>query len=62
MKNQYITAQCQNMISIMQTFSAACELAALEDDGAVSSAEEKSLQRIRAAAKRFQKELEKVIN
>lgn len=62
MKNQYITAQCQNMISIMQTLSAACELAALEDDGAVSSAEEKSLQRIRAAAQRFQKELEKVIN
>lgn len=62
MKNQYISAQCKNMISVINTFTAACELAALEDDGAISGAEEKSLRKVRTAAKRFQAELEKVIN
>lgn len=62
MENQYIFAQCKNMISVIDTFTAACELAALEDDGAVSGSEEKALRKVRTAAKRFQKELEKVIN
>lgn len=62
MKNQYISAQCKIMISVINTFTTACELAALEDDGAISSAEEKSLRKVRTAAKRFQAELEKVIN
>lgn len=62
MKNQYMTAQCQNMISVINAFSKACELAALEDDGTVSKAEEKALRNIRSAARRFQKELQKAID
>lgn len=61
MKNQYISAQCKNMVSVLITFTEACELAALEDDGVMSCAEEKSLWKLRTAAKRFQKELEEII-
>lgn len=61
MKNQYISAQCKNMISMLNAFAAACELAALEDDGTISGTEEKSLRKVRTAAKRFQNELEKII-
>lgn len=61
MENQYMTAQCRNMIAILQTFLAACELASLEDDGVLSRAEEKALQKIRASAGRFQADLERII-
>ena len=61
MENQYMTAQCRNMIVILQTFLTACELASLEDGGVLSRAEEKALQKIRASAGRFQAELEKII-
>lgn len=60
MNNPYIKAQCQNMISVLAAFSTACELAAYEDDGALSKEEFRQLRKIRAAATRFQAELQRV--
>lgn len=61
MENQYMQAQCRNMITMIAAFSQACELAAKEDDGVLSRAEERELRKIRAAAQRFQGELTRVI-
>lgn len=61
MENQYMTAQCRNMLVVLQTFLTACELASLEDDGALSHAEEKVLRKIRSSAGRFQADLEKIV-
>ncbi len=61
MKNKYMRAQCQNMLSVISAFSQACGLAALEDDGARSKAEERELRKIRAAAVRFQGELARIM-
>lgn len=60
MDNPYIKAQCQNMISVLDAFSTACELAAYGDDGAISKEELRQLRKIRAAAARFQAELQRV--
>lgn len=61
MENQYMQAQCRNMITMIAAFSQACELAAKEDDGVLSRAEERELRKIRAAAQRFQGELTRVM-
>ncbi len=61
MKNKYMRAQCQTMLSVISVFSQACELAALGDDGARSKAEERELRKIRAAAERFQGELARIM-
>lgn len=61
MENQYMQAQCRNMIAMIATFSQACELAAREDDGILSRAEERELKKIQAAAIRFKGELSKVM-
>lgn len=61
MDNQYMQAQCRNMIASIAAFSQACELAAKEDDGVLSRAEERELRKIRAAAQRFQGELARVM-
>lgn len=59
MNNPYLKAQCQNMVSALAAFSTACELAAYEDDGALSKEELRQLRKIRAAAARFQAELQR---
>ena len=59
MDNPYIKAQCRNMISVLDAFSTACDLAAHEDDGAISKEELRQLRKIRAAAARFQAELQR---
>lgn len=61
MENQYMQAQCRNMVAMIAAFSQACELAAMEDDGVLSKTEERQLRKIRAAAVRFQGELTKVM-
>lgn len=61
MDNLYMQAQCRNMISMIAAFSQACELAAREDDGVLSKAEERELKKIQAATARFQSELMRVM-
>lgn len=61
MDNPYMQAQCRNMLSMIAAFSQACELAAREDDGVLSKAEERQLKKIRAAAQRFQGEIVRVM-
>ncbi len=61
MENQYMQAQCRNMIASIAAFSLACELAAKEDDGVLSRTETRELRKIRAAAQRFQGELARVM-
>ncbi len=60
MENQYMQAQCRNMIASIAAFSLACELAAKEDDGILSRTEARELRKIRAAAQRFQGELARI--
>ena len=55
--NTYIENQCRNMISTVELFEKACELAAQKDDGQISKAEERILKRIHSASKRFKEEL-----
>lgn len=58
--NYYIDAQCKNMIAMVKTFEAACEIAAKTDDGKISKEEMKQLKKIQAAADKFKKELSKI--
>ena len=58
--NRYILMQCQNMITTVEIFEQACDLAARKDDGRISPEEEKTIKRIRTAAKAFKQELKKI--
>ena len=55
--NSFIEAQIANMITVTETFTHACEMAALKDDGRISKDEEKQLKKIKAASEKFIKEL-----
>ena len=61
MDNQYMQAQCKNMVTMVAAFSQACELAALEDDGVLSKSEKRELRKIQSAVQRFQGELQRVM-
>ena len=61
MENQYMQAQCKNMMAMIAAFTQACELAAKEDDGVLSRSEAQELKKIRTAAARFQGELTRVV-
>lgn len=61
MENQYMQAQCKNMMAMIAAFTQACELAAKEDDGILSRSEARELKKIRTAAARFQGELTRVV-
>ncbi len=56
--NTYIKAQILNMQQLLKTFDQACKLAAIQDDGVMTKAEEKQLAKIQAASDKFRKELE----
>lgn len=49
MNNRFIKSQCENMIIMLGTFKQSCEMAAKQDDGAVSKEEEKDLKKINKA-------------
>ena len=53
MSNQFIKMQCDNMISMIDTFRKSCELAATQDDGKISKEEEKFLKKMNKAADGF---------
>lgn len=57
--NTYLELQIKNMITSVQLFDSACELAAKKDDGQIDRDEEKQLRIIHKAAKRFVESLEK---
>ena len=59
MKNVYMAAQIQNMVSILHAFRQSLKLAASQDDGKMDKREEKALRRIDAAAEKFLAELQK---
>ena len=59
--NHYIREQIKSMVTITGTFRGYCRSAALQDDGRIDKAEEKTLKRIDRAADRFVKELEKIV-
>ena len=61
MENQYMQAQCKNMMAMIAAFTQACELAAEEDGGVLSRSEARELKKIRTAAARFQGELTRVV-
>ncbi|MBO4218975.1 MAG: hypothetical protein IKX74_00850 [Erysipelotrichaceae bacterium] len=58
--NTYIKMQLNNMISYLNGFEQACEMAAMKDDGVIDRSEERQLERIRKASAEFRRELEKV--
>ena len=58
--NQYIKAQIANMITFSQAFLRSCELAAKEDDGRISTGEQKLIREIAAATERYIGKLKKL--
>ena len=58
--NTYIKMQLNNMISYLNGFEQACEMAAMKDDCVIDRSEERQLERIRKASAEFRRELEKV--
>ena len=58
--NTYIKMQLNNMISYLNGFEQACEMAAKEDDGVIDNKERKQIGRIKKASSEFRKELEKI--
>ena len=58
--NTYIKMQLNNMISYLNGFEQACEMAAMKDDGVIDRKEEKQLDRIRKASADFRRELERI--
>lgn len=58
--NYYIKAQIAHIISMTKTFEDSCVLAATENDGQISKAEQKVIQKIRATSDRFIQDLEKI--
>lgn len=53
MVNSFLEMQIKNMIVTSQGFEQACQIAAMQDDGLISKAEEKALRKVRAAAAAF---------
>ena len=60
MVNSFLDMQIKNMIVTVQGFEQACQIAAMQDDGLISKAEEKALRKVRAAAAAFMSELQKL--
>lgn len=60
MVNTFLDMQIKNMIVTVQGFEQACQIAALQDDGKISKAEDKALRQVRAAAAAFLAELKKL--
>ncbi len=58
--NTYIKMQLNNMMSYLNGFEQACEMAAIEDDGIVDRQEREQIDRIRKACRQFRSELEKL--
>lgn len=58
--NSYISAQCQSMISQVQLFKQACEMAALKNDGTIDAEERKILKKIEKASEAFVRELQRL--
>ena len=58
--NYIIKAQIANMIAITKTFEQSCRIAAKIDDGEISKAEIKAIQKNSAAANKYITELEKI--
>ncbi|MCR4893592.1 MAG: hypothetical protein K5911_02525 [Eubacteriales bacterium] len=53
MSNQFIKMQCENMITMIETFQKSCDMAATQDDGKISKDEEKFLKKMNKAADSF---------
>lgn len=58
--NRFIEMQCRNMVTTVEVFEQACDLAARKDDGKISAEEAKILRRIHAAAKAFKQEINRI--
>ena len=58
--NYYIKAQIAHIIAMTKTFEDSCLLAATENDGEISKAEQKAIQKIRATSDKFIHDLEKI--
>ena len=60
MGNTFLEMQIKTMIATVQGFEQACQIAAMQDDGKISKAEEKALRKVRSAAAAFMAELKKL--
>ena len=58
--NTYIEMQIRNMQIVLKTFVQSCELAAKRDDGKIDRNEQRQLDKIVAAANKFEKELSSI--
>lgn len=55
--NMYMEMQIRNMQVSLKAFIQSCEMAAKADDGSIDRKEQKQLDKIKAAADKFSKEL-----
>ncbi len=58
--NTYIRMQLNNMMSYLNGFEQACQMAACEDDGRIDKQERKQLDQIKKACRQFRAELERI--
>ena len=58
--NTYIRMQLNNMMSYLNGFEQACEMAAMRDDGVIDKQERKQVEQIKKACRQFRNELEKI--
>lgn len=58
--NTYIKMQLNTMIQYIDSFQQACEVAATQDDGVIDRREKRQLDRIKRAAGRFKRDLERI--
>lgn len=62
MVNTFLDMQIKNMIVTVQGFEQACQIAALQDDGKISKAEEKTLCQVRSRPCRLLGGVEEILN
>ena len=55
--NQFMKSQVNNALMSLKTLDKSIELAAVQDDGVMSKAEQKQVKRIRRAIRRFEKDM-----
>ena len=58
--NTYIRMQLNNMMSYLNGFEQACEMASMRDDGVIDKQERKQVEQIKKAYRQFRNELEKI--
>ena len=58
--NPYLELQIRNMLMFLDSFEASCEMNASKDNRKTDKAETRQIAKVKAAAKRFRRDLQKL--